>query len=72
MRRLVDGLGQSGLGRWRAARWLSRAIRFRERSTSSCSAGRRASFRTTGDDDAVFLTIGAPQTGPGDAEFFPD
>jgi mannose-6-phosphate isomerase-like protein (cupin superfamily) len=30
------------------------------------------SFRTTGDEDAVFVTIGAPLTGPEDVEFFPD
>ena len=36
------------------------------------SPGTTRSFRATGDDDAVFVTIGAPQTGPGDTEFFPD
>ena len=29
-------------------------------------------FRATGDEDAVFVAIGAPTTGPDDAEFFPD
>jgi mannose-6-phosphate isomerase-like protein (cupin superfamily) len=30
------------------------------------------SFRAAGDEDAVFVAIGAPVTGPDDAEFFPD
>jgi mannose-6-phosphate isomerase-like protein (cupin superfamily) len=30
------------------------------------------SFRTTGNEDAVFVAIGAPQTGPEDGEFVPD
>ena len=29
-------------------------------------------FRASGNDDAVFVTIGAPQTGPDDVEFVPD
>ena len=30
------------------------------------------SFRAAGEEDAVFVTIGAPQTGPDDVEFLPD
>ena len=30
------------------------------------------SFRAAGDEDAVFVTIGAPQAGPDDVEFIPD
>jgi mannose-6-phosphate isomerase-like protein (cupin superfamily) len=29
-------------------------------------------FRAAGEEDAVFVTIGAPQTGPGDVEFIQD
>ena len=29
-------------------------------------------FRAAGEEDAVFVTIGAPQTGPEDAEFIQD
>jgi mannose-6-phosphate isomerase-like protein (cupin superfamily) len=29
-------------------------------------------FRAAGEEDAVFVTIGAPQTGPGDVEFVQD
>ena len=30
------------------------------------------SFRAAGEEDAVFVTIGAPQAGPDDVEFLPD
>ena len=30
------------------------------------------SFRAAGEEDAVFVTIGAPQAGPDDVEFIPD
>jgi hypothetical protein len=33
--------------------------------------GTARSFRAAGEEDAVFVTIAAPQTGPDDVEFLP-